>query len=103
MFRFLIAYFSVKKNSYNNEIVSNVRKTCCLRRLVSILGQFQVLLVVKLSKIGENPKNFRKIFVFEANKTAKAKIFSKIFISLKEHSIAENLAATWIGLGLKGF
>ena len=50
-----------------------------LRRLVSFLSEFQVLLVVKLSKIGENPENSRKIFVFEANKTAKAKIFSENF------------------------
>ena len=47
------------------------------RRLVSFLSEFQVLLVVKLSKIGENPKNSRKNLVFEANKTAKAKIFRK--------------------------
>ena len=53
------------------------------RRLVSFLSEFQVLLVVKLSKIGENPKNSRKIFVFEAIKTAKAKIFSESFRSLE--------------------
>ena len=53
------------------------------RWLVFILGQIQVSLLVKLSKIGENFKNFRKIFVVEANKTAIAKIFSKRVISLE--------------------
>ena len=52
------------------------------RRLVSILGQFQVLLVVKLSKIGENPE---KNFVFEANKTAKAKNFSENFSIVRKN------------------
>ena len=67
------------------------------RRLVSFLSEFQVLLVVKLSKIGENPENSRKIFVFEANKTAKAKNFSeKFYIVRKRNSIAKKLAATWM-------
>ena len=49
------------------------------RRLVSLFSEFQVLLVVKSSKIGENPKNSRKIFVFEDNKTTKAIIFFENF------------------------
>ena len=59
-------------------VMYNYVKNMLPRRLVSFLSEFQVLLVVKLSKIGENPENSRKIFVFEANKTAKAKIFSEI-------------------------
>ena len=53
------------------------------RRLVSFLSEFQDLLVVKLSKIGENPKNSRKNFLFEANKTAKAKFFGNFYIIRK--------------------
>ena len=34
------------------------------RPLVSVLGQFQVLLIVKLSKIGDHSKNFWKVFLF---------------------------------------
>ena len=61
------------------------------RRLVSFLSEFQVLLVVKLSKIGENPKNSRKIFVFEANKTAKAKIFvGNFYIVRKRIQLRKN-------------
>ena len=65
------------------------------RRLVSFLSEFQVLLVVKLSKIGENPKNSRKIFVFEAIKTAKA----KIFISLERKFNCEKISSNMDGLG----
>ena len=64
------------------------------RWLVPIFGLFQVLLVVKLGKIAESLKDFRKIFVFEANKALKAKIFPLVFISLEKHSIAEITVAT---------
>ena len=60
------------------------------RLLVSFLSEFQVLLVVNSSKIGENPENSRKIFVFEANKTAKAKIFLEIFISFERIQLRKN-------------
>ena len=69
------------------------------RRLVSFLSEFQVLLVVKLSKIVENPKNFLKIFVFEANKTARAKIFSEIFISLEREFNCAKISSNMDGLG----
>ena len=36
------------------------------RLLVSFLSEFQVLLVVKLSKIGENPENSRENFRFRS-------------------------------------
>ena len=57
-----------------------------LRRLVSFLSEFQVLLVVKLSKIGGNPENSRKIFVSEPNKTAKAIFFLNIFRPLEKRN-----------------
>ena len=49
-------------------------------------GSLSSFLVVKLSKIGENPENYRKIFAFEANKTTEAKSFSKFFILFKRTS-----------------
>ena len=59
-------------------------------RLVPILGQFQVLLVVKSKKNGKNLENFQKKFVFEADRTAKAKSFPEIFIPLERAFVAEN-------------
>ena len=70
-----------------------------LRRLVSFLSEFQVLLEVKLSKIGENPKNFLKIFVFEANKTARAKNFSEVSISLERQFNCAKISSNMDGLG----
>ena len=75
-----------------------------LRRLVFFFTEFQVLLVVKLSKIGENSEKSRKIFVFEANKTAKAKIFFGNFYinKMKEFNCAK-ISSKVDGLGRKGF
>ena len=69
------------------------------RRLVSFLSAFQVLLVVKLSKIGGNPENSRKIFVFETNKTAEAGIFSEIFILLEREFNCAKFSSNMDGLG----
>ena len=69
------------------------------RRLASFLSEFQASLVVKLGKIGENPENSRKIFVFEANRTAKAKIFSEIFISLEREFSCAKISSNMDGLG----
>ena len=94
----MIAYFSVKKKCILTKLSVMYAKHAA--PLVSIfLTEFQVLLVVKLSKIGENPENSRKIFVFEANKTAKAKIFSEIFMSLERKFNCAKISSNMDGLG----
>ena len=62
------------------------------RRLASFLSEFQASLVVKLGKIGENSKNSRKIFVFEANKTANNKkiFFGTFYIVRKRIQLRKN-------------
>ena len=56
------------------------------RPLIHNLGQFQVVLVKKLRKIGKNLLKSAKNFVFEANKSAKVKSLSQFFLSQwKEH------------------
>ena len=72
------------------------------RRLVSFSSEFHVLLVVKLSKIAENPKNFLKIFVFEVNKTTRAKNFPKLFISLERAFNCGTFRSNMDGLKWKG-
>ena len=49
-----------------------------MRQLVVILRRFHMVQVVKLRKIGKNPKNFRKNRVFEANKIARAENFRNL-------------------------
>ena len=49
-----------------------------LLQLVPILRRFDMVQLVKLRKIGKNPKNFRKNSVFEANKFAQAENFRNL-------------------------
>ena len=51
-----------------------------MRRLAPILRRFNRVQVVKLRKIGKNPKNFHKNLVFEANKIAQAENFWNLCI-----------------------
>ena len=70
-FRFYTAYFLVKQISNNNEIVSNAA-------LVPILGQFQVLLVVKSKKNGKNLENIHKFFLIsKLIEPRRQKVFQK--------------------------
>ena len=58
-----------------------------MRQLVAILRRFDMVQVVKLRKIGKNPKNFRKNRVFEANKIAQAENFRNL-LTLSERAFS---------------
>ena len=61
------------------EKVYDLKDDFLLRQLVPILRRFDMVRVVKLRKLGRNPKNFPKNRVFEANKIAQAENFRKLF------------------------
>ena len=88
--------FLVGKNSYNNKIVSNVRKTCCL------VGQYLFWVSLEFwwqsnqAKLANTLKNFAQFSFSKLIKQRRRKTYRKFSNRQKEHSIAENVAVTWM-------